>query len=211
MNKSEIIQQLHDKIDKLHLAMNPTISLKVVHNVESASGIKFPKEYVDFICEIGNGGQLPKRPDSAGILLPLKGCDLRQASQPFLHTETHMWRDDDYDYAKDPEKRVEESENGHFAFMECADGFTWDLIVTGKRRGEVWLFGADGMMRGKGLGFLEWVQLYLEDNLTQRMKDSKPQNDLDAYFERIREGWRFGLSPILMDTIKNCKDKVPGT
>lgn len=169
-------------LKKYHIELNPPVSVETVQQVEKQYNIILPKEYILFVTTVGNGGQLPRQTDSEGVVLSLEQCDLKNVSKLFTYKETHLWVDDN---SKSLEQKQLLSENGHFAFMECADGFTWDLIVTGPRKGECWLFGADGMMRGKKLDFLLWISLYIQGTLTQWMADTnRKEETFDVY--RIR-------------------------
>ena len=53
----------------------------------------------------------------------------------------------------------------------CEGGITWVLIVTGKRRGEVWLQDEDGCLRLPNCTFLDWLKLYLDKKLEDYIMD----------------------------------------
>lgn len=168
------------------IKMNPVVTDADLLSAEQEQGVTLPEEYTAFITTIGNGGKLPDHTDSIGNLLPIEQCDLKLVAKPFTHVKTLMWVDIGYDASEDPKGKVEKACNGHFTIMECADGFTWELIVTGKCRGEMWLFGADGMMRGKKLYFLEWVERYIKDELLERMRGVVTES-FDDYVARVQK------------------------
>lgn len=143
--------------------LNPPVSIQVVRDIEKKYSIKLPQEYVEFVTKVGNGGVLP---DSSGLkqlsqyLYPIDQCNFEKASIPFPYNISWDWgHDDNYDSIKDPERKVQITQNGHFALVSPDDGegYTWNLIVTGECRGEVWAFSDWKMCRGKSVDFLDWV------------------------------------------------------
>ncbi|MEY8387620.1 SMI1/KNR4 family protein [Oscillospiraceae bacterium 38-13] len=173
------------------IELNPPASPDAVRQLEAQYQITLPPEYVSFITTAGNGGILP---DSSGLkqrscyLLPIEQCRLENAARPFPYMEPGEWAGDD----APPE---EKSACGHFAFTapDDGEGYTWDLIVTGPRRGEVWEFSDWKLCRGVSTGFLDWVLDCVGRGFPQdRYVDSEAPaaNNLDARLARIEQKLR---------------------
>ena len=181
--------------------LNPTLSVEEVRNFELTHNVTLPKEYVDFLTNIGNGGVGPfygleplenalfddldyKRPNS-----------LLNPSKPFPHTE--HWNiielqpsedecedEEEYDRQQaDFEKMYYDREqmNGVIAICNYGCGISLNLVVNGQEYGNIWTDdrGNDnGIYPSLELGnkdritFLNWYELWL-DNSIDKIKYKK--------------------------------------
>lgn len=110
-------------------------------------------------------------------------------SKPFPYTESWVWsQDDDYDCVADPEEKVRAAQYGHFPITEGNEvGFTWELIVNGPCRGEVWGYFDGGMYRGKDTNFLDWLLDCIERGYQDHYDDPSRHmyDDIDEAITRI--------------------------
>ena len=175
--------------------LNPTLQLQTIRQFEQAHSVKLPREYVQFLTELGNGGAGPfyglepfenvlfddldcKRPNSS--LNP---------SQPFLHTEpwnlqfqTTVDEDEDEEEYEKQQQAFEElyydkeQMNGVIAICNYGCGVSLNLVVNGEEYGNIWADhrGSDGGIRpSHELGnkektsFLNWYELWLDNSLKE--------------------------------------------
>lgn len=179
-----------------HIELNSPVALETVRQIEEQHHITLPQEYVSFVTTVGNGGVLP---DSSGLkqqfcyLYPIEQCDFEKAAIMFPYTEAWDWAHDDaYNSEADPEEKVAATQCGHFAFTapDDGEGYTWNLIVSGPCRGEVWEFTDWKMCRGRSVDFLDWVLDCVERGFRQERYDDpedKITSGLDAWVEQIRK------------------------
>lgn len=200
---AKVVAMEQDKLKKVitllrnhHIELNAPATAETVRQIEKQYYITLPEEYVSFITMVGNGGILP---DSSGLkqlswyLNPIEQCDFEKAAVPFPFTEAWDWSHDDiYDCTTDPEGKIAATQYGHFAIVapDDGEGYTWNLIVNGPCKGEVWEFTDWKMCRGRSVTFLDWVLDCVEQGFQQnRYEDPEDRitNSLDARFEHIRK------------------------
>lgn len=91
--REELAQAERDK--KCKIALNPTISISKVQDIEMKYGVKFPKEYVEFITLIGDGGVLPPYTPEGAQLIPLSdyevlGYSFSRIAEPYMLEKSWM-------------------------------------------------------------------------------------------------------------------------
>ena len=212
---NEQIERIKDKIEQLKsldndftvfgarkhkYQLNPTLSLDKIREFALKHDVTLPKEYVDFLTNLGNGGAGPfygleplenalfddltyKRPDS-----------LLNPSKPFPHTEP--WNlefqptvDEDED-EEEYERQFTDFENTYFdgeqmngviAICNYGSGISLNLVVNGQEYGNIWTDdrgNENGIYPSQELGnkekitFLNWYELWL-DNSIDEIKDKK--------------------------------------
>ena len=140
------------------IELKPTIQPEEVDLLEQKYGFQLPKEYRAFITTVGNGATLQPISNDCDELYPFADSpNLALAAKPFPLTESIDWTQDDSFGADLEDDEIEQSnaafdavtQNGQLVLMHdpCEGGLTWVLIVTGERRGEVWLRDEDGYLR----------------------------------------------------------------
>lgn len=200
---SDKIQQLR-KLDKSFTLfgsqkhkykLNPTISIGKVRQFEQAYNVTLPKDYVEFITTLGNGGAGPYYG-----LEPFENClfddldykrtdSLLNPSKPFLHTEpwnlefstTIDEEDNEEEHEKEYTKFEEqyfdkEQMNGVIAICNFGCAVSLNLVVNGQEYGNIWTDdrGSDnGIYPSHELGnkdkvsFLNWYELWLDNSLNE--------------------------------------------
>ena len=164
------------------IELKPTIQPEEVDLLEQKYGFQLPKEYRAFITTVGNGATLQPISNDCDELCPFADSpNLTLAAKPFPLTESMDWTQDDSFGAGSEDDEIEQSnaafdaitQNGQLVLMHdpCEGGLTWVLIVTGERRGEVWLQDEDGYLRLPDCSFLDWLELYLNKKLMRLVDD----------------------------------------
>ena len=106
-------------------------------------------------------------------LTRLADVEKRDLSHPFLLEEEWIWEDDDRPQRIINEEIETEVYQGEFELIDIGDSISYNLIVTGKCRGEVWNFCDVGVQPCcERQDFLGWFELWLDhqDN-TDYFKD----------------------------------------
>lgn len=179
------IKKLKYMVQKKGGTLNPILSLEEIAEIETEYNISFPEEYVAFLNMLGDGGAL-LGDNKKDILVSLKNCDLSRISKNFPYQGTISWEDQAYNYAEDPDGKVDLSKNGCVSLVDRDDGFEWVLIVSGPCRGECWLISSERLMRGENLSFLKWLELYLEETVDDWItKINQTTADFESYKKMI--------------------------
>lgn len=188
------------KLKRNRWRLNPPISLETARALENRYGFQLPKEYRDFITQIGNGGSIPPLDpqvhEEPCQLLPFQDCPaLQRVPLDFPLLESWEWDTDPNFSADTPEGKTKFFEvQNHgviiLADAEMAGEQAWFLVVSGPRRGEVWERDEHGVSRLPGCTFLDWIELCLSKQLTpyvnQLFKQERQQRDADDPLSKIR-------------------------
>lgn len=169
------IEKIFARRRKIKLA--PKIEPEEVAVIEQKYGFELPEEYRVFITTLGNGATLSPISNDCTELRPFRDDpSLVRITRPFPLAESKEWTSDpDYDIDDPEDQALFESalKDGQITLMDdpCEGGQTWILIVTGERRGEVWLQDDEGYLRLPNCSFLDWLQLYLNKKLMPLIYD----------------------------------------
>jgi len=152
-----------------HYKMNPVLSVDALAAFEREYDVQFPKDYADFLTQIGNGG-----------IGPYYGlCSLAQSisdypghkcraflASPFPLTEYFNPRDED-ESATDDELFDDPYICGSIVLSHEGCGYYDRLVITGPQKGQVWY---DGRVSGQGIAplrcdFYTWYDCWVTDAL----------------------------------------------
>lgn len=165
------ITDLRTQIMELGLTLDPVISEADVLEREAQYGFTLPEAYRAFITQVGDGGQVPGFTADCDRLISFgryeeEGYSLKRVSKPFKLKQS---------WSGESEARWNMILNdGHLLLADDAtdNNTQWFLIVTGPRRGEVWLRAEDGVQR-TDRDFLSWLSLHLSGGLSTYLKEFK--------------------------------------
>ncbi len=169
------IEKIFARRRKIKLA--PKIKPEEVAVIERKYGFELPEEYRVFITTLGNGATLSPISNDCTELRSFKDDpSLERVTHPFPLVESKEWTSDpDYDIDDPKDQALFESalKDGQITLMDdpCEGGQTWILIVTGERRGEVWLRDEEGYLRLPNCSFGDWLKLYLNKKLMPLVND----------------------------------------
>ena len=166
--------------EKLFRKLNPPISCELVEEIEKNYNFLLPIEYREFITNIGNGGILPIAEEED----PIKLTEFSE-NLGFEHIKEDFLLQDSLYYANTSQNHCPFSmedfltikNRGYLqiASTESCNNESWLLIITGIRRGEIWLKDEYGLLRLPNIGFNEWLNLYLDNQLSLKVEELSNQ------------------------------------
>lgn len=154
----EVIARIQKKILEKNINMGECLSEEVITAFEKNCKIQLPQAYRMFLKYVGNGCH-----HHDFHLTALENIEQTDLSHPFALEKAWIWEDDEGD-----DEVVEEEINtkvyqGEIELIDfgCCDYF--NLIITGKCRGEVWNFTDVGVQPCcERQDFLGWFELWLD-------------------------------------------------
>lgn len=187
INRTPQIKQIIGEINGILL--NPVIPLDTVRVWEERWKIVLPKDYVDFITQVGDGGIICSKTWEGGKLIEFssyekRGYSFKQIEKPFTLTESWMpdWGDSFEEIDSLNEVLIENllqqrwtmiREYGSIILLEnnTDDYQKWHLVVNGPCSGEVWLESEFGVVRYSGCSFSDWLLWHLDGSWEKYAND----------------------------------------
>lgn len=152
-----------------HYRLNPVLPVAELKEFEHEYGIQLPKDYADFLTQIGNGGLGPyyglySLAESVADD-PEHKCREFLAS-PFPLTEFFNPYDDNED-ANDDELFDDRFISGSIVLSHQGCGYYDRLVITGPQAGQVWSDGrvSDQGIAPRGCDFYTWYDRWVTDAL----------------------------------------------
>ena len=156
----KVIKRIKQKIAKLEIEMGATLSEEEISRFEKQCNIRLPEAYRLFLKEVGDGcdEMLDGFP-----LNRLTDIEIRDLSRPFLLENEWIWESDDRPQSIISEEMETKVYQGELELIDTGCGTSYNLIVTGKCRGEVWNFCDVGVQPCcERQDFLGWFELWLD-------------------------------------------------
>lgn len=165
------LDRIKKKMDSKGIARNEKADINAVKAFEKKYGIALPEELVAFYCEIGNGCDMIEliiRNNTVPIpgvhkLLPIEKWefDADGISKVFPFEEYWIWEDEeDLD---DDDERLDFLDYGNIPLIDVGDGETWNIIINGAQKGQMWNFSGVGIGPcSPPMSFLEWFEAWLD-------------------------------------------------
>ena len=157
----QVIERIKGKISAKGIKMGAPLSEEQIAEFENNHGIKLPEAYRMFLKSAGNGcedmlfGCTLKR---------LEDIEAEKVSEPFMLEEFWVWEDDERDESDILAELNKKVYRGNIELIDMGDGMCYNLIVTGKCRGEVWNFADVGVQPCcERQDFLGWFELWLDN------------------------------------------------
>jgi len=158
-NKEEIesvIQRIKQKCKEKNITMNHVVSKESVEIFENNYRITLPEEFKQFYTEIGNGCQVMLDEFPLRRLEDIKS-DVGDVQLEFPYENSFIWGNDL------EQEQIEYAYHGNMELIDIGCGETWNLIVTGKEKGQMWSFCEVGIQPcAPKLSFLEWFEFWLD-------------------------------------------------
>lgn len=156
---NQIIIQIKKKIADLHIEMERVLSENEIVDFEKRNHVHLPQAYRIFLKEVGNGCSMI---DGFG-LNPLDAIETTNLYQSFVLEDAWIWEDDDSMTHAELTEIMKTKLNGQMELINIGCGMSYNLIVTGKCRGEVWMFSDVGVTPCcERQDFLGWFDLWLD-------------------------------------------------
>lgn len=202
MKKIEAIKKKMDKLNKEKpgtVEVNPPVSMDKVKEFEEKYKITLPKEYVEFITLVGDGGKVQPSPERSAVEITALG-GYEESGYPLEGISLQFplkkgWMPDFGDQIEgaedvDDEDTLEEMTGDHWHRIETQGNIivmtdsesSWRLIVNGERKGEVWQLSEYGIQRLIKCSFLRLLELYLSgelDDFTIECRDRECPGEKD--------------------------------
>ncbi|GHU21587.1 hypothetical protein FACS1894172_07530 [Spirochaetia bacterium] len=151
------IQRIRQKAQVNAVELNLVVSIELIRMFERQSGIVFPEELTRFYTEVGNGckmidGFYLRKFEELEI-------DIRQTKEEFPFTHYWIWEDN-------PDGgHIADTYKGNIEVIDIGCGQTWNIIMTGKERGQMWWFCGEGIQPcAPRRAFLSWFEYWLDGN-----------------------------------------------
>lgn len=167
------IEELKRKVKDKQINLNSVLSINEIDAFETKHNVVLPKEYKDFLLNIGNGGDGP--PEYKLLHLGKAASDAYEhekeiwedfiyINKEFPYTESWCWEGEDDQESRAFAKKVEEAYFGSIMLGTDGCGMNWLLIVTGKSHGEIWQLTDVGVFSCEPkVNFIEWYDHWLEN------------------------------------------------
>lgn len=154
---SEDIQRIKLKIQEEGIIINEPISINEITNFENSNNFSLPEELVLFYTEIGNG---------CGMIdgFYLKGLDELEydelkVKEDFIFTKYWIWEDNEN------KALFDKVGSGNIELINIGDSQSWNIIITGEERGQMWFFTDVGIQPcAPRRSFLSWFEHWLDGN-----------------------------------------------
>jgi len=156
LNMDSDILNIKRKLIQSHMQFNPPISKKTIFDFEKINDIILPEELVVFYTEIANGCDTV---DSNDLIRfeELKFDNLKQIKKEFKFTDRWIWENDGSNEIN--ESLYKEVSNGNIVLVDLGCGQTWNIVINGKERGQMWLFSDVGIAPcSPKRNFLTWFE-----------------------------------------------------
>lgn len=153
----KVIKRIQEKVTARNIKMGECVLEEEIVEFERSCKVQLPQAYRLFLKNVGNG---------CGDGFPLnrlQDIERKDLSRPFILEDYWIWEDDERE-ADIIEKEMEEKVyQGEMELINMGDGMSYNLIVTGKCRGEVWNFTDVGVQPCcERQDFLGWFELWLD-------------------------------------------------
>lgn len=156
-----VINRIQKKIDARHIRMGECLSEEAVAAFENLHNISLPPAYRLFLKAIGDGCG---RMFEGRRLNDLKNCPCQALPEPFLLEKFWLWEDDERDSDVIEAERNNKVYRGNIELINLGCGMSYNLIVAGKCRGEVWNFTDVGVQPCcERQDFLGWFELWVDN------------------------------------------------
>lgn len=159
-NYEEVIARIQKKVDERNIDLGECLSEEVIVAFEEKCKIQLPQAYRLFLKCIGNGCSCMV---DGFPLKCLQDIEIQDLSCPFMIKEAWVWEDDARPSSVISQEVKDNVYKGEIELINIGDGMSYNLIVTGKCRGEVWLFTDVGVQPCcERQDFLGWFELWLD-------------------------------------------------
>ena len=156
----KVIMRIQDKVSALNIVMGECLSEEAILSFENHCNTQLPQAYRTFLKRIGNGCTHMLEDC---CLNRLEDIDCQDLSQPFMLESAWIWEDDDRDAEIIKTEMESKVYQGNIELINLGDCLSYNLIVSGECRGEIWNFSDVGVQPCcERQDFLGWFELWLD-------------------------------------------------
>jgi len=153
------IHKIKQKISEKGIKINPIVPITAIREFEKRNEIILPEELMEFYTLIGNGGKMID--DFSLKSFEELEIDIEKVKKAFPFTAFWVWEDGD----EHKDGNMEDVCKGNIELIDIGCGQTWNIIVTGKERGQMWNFTDVGIQPCvPKRNFLSWYEYWLDGN-----------------------------------------------
>jgi len=163
----ELLATIRAKAAQRGNLFGPPLAEADIRAFEIRHRIELPEGYRRFLAVVGNGGvgppayRLMRLGEIPNHMCPEFERDWRELphiTEPFPHTATWVWEDEEYN-----QTRQDAARHGTLNLGHDGCGLYWLLVVTGTQRGQVWALADVGVCpQSPGRDFLQWIEAWLD-------------------------------------------------
>ena len=166
----KVIERIQKKVIAGNIEMGKCLSEEAIIEFENYCKIQLPPAYRIFLKSVGNGCN---NMIDGFRLNCLENIERKDLSCPFMLEEFWIWEDDDREIDIIHKEMKTKVYQGEMELINIGCGMSYNLIVTGKCRGEVWNFTDVGVQPCcERQDFLGWFELWMDyQNETDYFKD----------------------------------------
>lgn len=156
----KVIERIREKVAERKIKMGECLTEEEVVSFEGRHNVKLPQEYRMFLRRVGNGCEHML---DGCRLNDLESCPCQELTEPFLLEKVWVWEDDERDADAIESDMQNKVYRGNIELIDLGCGVSYNLIVTGNKRGEVWNFTDVGVQPCcEPQDFLGWFELCLD-------------------------------------------------
>lgn len=176
-DRKEEILELKDIVVQKKILIYPTLTRETIDSFNAEYGVHLPDEYALFLTEIGDGWKKTRNDKYATVnmnqlMKSFENGDFLKKEFPFK--EAWLWEEenetsarfeteDEETYQARIQKLEEATQFGHITLIDMGSGGSWDLIITGPCKGQVWFICGEGITPCKErLTFFGWLRMWLD-------------------------------------------------
>lgn len=160
-DRDAALRRIRNKLADKKIEVGPCCTEKEIAAFEAIHGVSLPSAYRAFLLSVGNGCRhmLDGFP-----LRSLQEAVPENASRPFMLEDAWVWEDDDR--SEDAIEREMDARVfcGEMELIDIGCGMSFNLIVAGRCRGEMWCFSDVGAQPCcPRQDFLDWFERWLDE------------------------------------------------
>lgn len=155
-----VIARIREKVRRGQVPLGPAVPEETVRAFEKAHGVTLPEGYRRYLLEIGNGFEWEDYGFSSLSFPPEEGTKTSRLALPFPFAEAWIWEAEE---APPDGTDMQMVLDGNLELIDIGCCQTYNLIMTGPCRGEVWAFADAGIQPCcQRQDFLGWFEKWLD-------------------------------------------------
>ena len=156
----KVISRIRVKVRQKNILLGQCLTEEEIIAFENKCKVRLPQSYRLFLMHVGNGCHSMLEECPLKSLDDIKPKDL---SQPFMLEEAWIGEADDRELSVVRREIVNNIYQGEIELINLGCGMSYNLIVTGNSRGEMWNFTDVGVQPCcERQDFLGWFELWLD-------------------------------------------------
>lgn len=154
----DTIERIQSKLQQKGVPYNEPVSIERIREFEKANGVSLPEELILLYTRVCNGCEMFSR--FTKLKRIEEWCaDPEELQRAFTFEHYWIW-DDNEDVDED---KLWQTKYGNLELVDIGDGESWNVIVNGSQRGQMWNLGDLGISPcAPPKNVLEWFEYWLD-------------------------------------------------